>query len=330
MVAGRGATAVKVIRAARALQLGTVAVYSKPERDALHTRLADSAYQIGPAPLEESYLNQGALLTLAALKQIDRIYPALPYLATEPAFTKQAEEAGLTVVGPSAQVLADLAQESVPNQPSALEVEVPFFVDGQGNFQGLLVAPFQSSTGAVLGLQTATAGSETTAILNQVKDWLQPTGYRGLGAAKLTGDAQSGYQIQGLTPGYSPAADLAESVWDVDLVQAQLQLSWQPDWTLPPMPNDRPSAILIEIKAADSGTVTALHLPSGLGLRLETDLYPGAPVNTNYDQTIATLIATGPDLATAYQRLYLALGETVIAGLPTNLDQLVLELNQLS
>lgn len=330
MVAGRGATAVKVIRAARALQLGTVAVYSKPERDALHTRLADSAYQIGPVPIEESYLNQGPLLTLAALKQIDRIYPALPELAADPAFTKQAEEAGLTVVGPSAQVLADLDQESVPNQPAAPDAEVPFFVDGQGNFQGLLVAPFQSSTGTVLGLQMATAGSETTVILNQVIDWLQPTGYRGLGTVKLTGDAQSGYQIQGLTPGYSPAVALAESVWDVDLVQAQLQLSWQPDWTFPPSPTVHPAVILVEIKAADSGSVTALHLPTGLGLRLESDLYPGAPINTSYDQTIATLIATAPDLATAYQRLYLALGETVIAGLPTNLDQLVSELNQLN
>ncbi|PTQ51685.1 MAG: Biotin carboxylase of acetyl-CoA carboxylase [Brockia lithotrophica] len=112
LVANRGEVAVRIVRAAKELGIRTIAVYSEADRGALHTRLADKAYCIGPAPAQESYLNVTNLLSLATLLGVDAIHPGYGFLAENARFAELVEEVGITFVGPPAEVIARMGDKS--------------------------------------------------------------------------------------------------------------------------------------------------------------------------------------------------------------------------
>ena len=111
LVANRGEIAIRVIRAARAAGLRTVAVYSDADRSAPHVREADTAVRIGPAPATESYLSIEALLRAAEVSGADAVHPGYGFLSERAEFAKAVDEARLVFVGPSAQVMEAMGQK---------------------------------------------------------------------------------------------------------------------------------------------------------------------------------------------------------------------------
>ncbi len=111
LVAGRGAAAVRVLRACRELGVATVAVYAETDRGALHLRLADEASVIGPAPLARSYHDGAALIEAARRTGCDALHPGAGPLARQAAFAEQCAAAGLVFIGPQPQVLATAANK---------------------------------------------------------------------------------------------------------------------------------------------------------------------------------------------------------------------------
>jgi 3-methylcrotonyl-CoA carboxylase alpha subunit len=100
LIANRGEIACRVIKTARRLGIGTVAVYSDADASARHVRLADEAVRIGPAPARESYLVGERILAAAKATGAQAIHPGYGFLSENEAFAEACAEAGRVFIGP--------------------------------------------------------------------------------------------------------------------------------------------------------------------------------------------------------------------------------------
>jgi acetyl-CoA carboxylase biotin carboxylase subunit len=105
LIANRGEIAVRIIRACRELGIKTVAVHSEADTGALHTRLADEAVCIGPAPAIKSYLNLAALISTAEITGADAVHPGYGFLSENAHFAEVVGRCGLTFIGPSPEAM---------------------------------------------------------------------------------------------------------------------------------------------------------------------------------------------------------------------------------
>ena len=106
LIANRGEIAVRIARTCRALGIPTAAVFSDADRNARHVVAADSALHIGPAPAAESYLSVGRIIDAARASGADAVHPGYGFLSENPALAAACAEAGLTFIGPRADVIA--------------------------------------------------------------------------------------------------------------------------------------------------------------------------------------------------------------------------------
>ena len=112
LIANRGEIACRVIRTAKRMGIGTVAVYSDADRTALHVRLADESRRIGPAAAPESYLNIDAILAAAQKSAAEAIHPGYGFLSENEDFADACARAGIVFIGPSPAAIAAMGDKS--------------------------------------------------------------------------------------------------------------------------------------------------------------------------------------------------------------------------
>ena len=171
LIANRGEIAVRVMRTAREMGIATVAVYSEIDRDAVHVRMADEAYLLGPASPAQSYLNAQKLVDIALRCGAQAIHPGYGFLSENAAFARLVVEAGLTWIGPHADAIDAMGDKlqarramkraRVPLVPGGLEpIDDAAAARRAARAFGLPLAFKASAGGGGKGLKIARAQAE--------------------------------------------------------------------------------------------------------------------------------------------------------------------------
>lgn len=408
LIANRGEIAVRVIRACRELGIGTVAVYSEADSEALHTLLADEAICIGPARSQDSYLNMERILSAAVAMGADAIHPGFGFLSENARFAELCGLCGMKFIGPDSRVIAKMGDKAearntmiragVPVVPggkepvrtleearaSAEEVGYPVMIKaalgggGKGmrtvwkpeeleagflNAQREAVKGFSDDTmyleryvenprhiefqiladehGNVIHLgerdcsvqrnhQKLIEEAPSAAIPEALRRKMGETavraakaaGYTNAGTVEFLLDRENRYYFIEMNTRIQVEHPVTEAVTGIDLVKAQIHIAAGEVLELS-QEEVRISGHAIEcrINARMAGKLTNLLVPGGMGIRVDSAMYNGCAVPPYYDAMLLKLIVHGEDRAEALKKIQCALGELVIEGVETNLEE---------
>jgi 3-methylcrotonyl-CoA carboxylase alpha subunit len=135
LVANRGEIAVRIIRTCRELGIKSIAVYSEADEHAMHRRLADEAYLLGPAPAPESYLDVGRLVDVIERSGAEAVHPGYGFLSESAEFARAVQSAGATWVGPPSEAM-DAVGYKVRAKELARRAGVPTIPGYDGEDEG--------------------------------------------------------------------------------------------------------------------------------------------------------------------------------------------------
>ncbi len=176
--------------------------------------------------------------------------------------------------------------------------------------------------------------SERAELLARVEAAVASVKYLSVGTLEFlferTASGRPNFYFMEMNPRIQVEHTVTEMVSGVDLIREQIRIAAGEPLDLPGLrarKAPRGHAIEVRVNAEDPvtfapspGRITALHIPGGLGVRIDTHIYQGYVVPPNYDSLLAKLIAFGEDRPTAIARLRRALDEFTVEGIKTNLD----------
>jgi acetyl/propionyl-CoA carboxylase alpha subunit len=308
LVAGRGPAACGVVQACGRLGVKAVAVFSEVERGARHMRIANESVLLGPAAATESYLAVDRLVEAARRSRVDAVLPVPPALAGNAALAAAVVEAGLTWIGPDAEVLERLGGDGVEPAsergflawvtPDGLQLVTPVLRDRAGGTPRVSWTP-----PAGLGPLPPAARR------------LPELGWRGLVTVGIDPDGE----LAEVAAGFSLDMAVLERAHGVDAVELALaSAGGRPPRTAPAA--EPWAAVAVQLRSTlppgTAGWVTG-RLPDRPATRptasvvAVTGYEPGDRLDGWYDALLATVSAAGPDAAAAARA-----ASELLTGLP--------------
>ncbi|MAG33082.1 MAG: hypothetical protein CL908_19560 [Deltaproteobacteria bacterium] len=415
LVANRGEIAVRVIRACHELQIPAVAIYSDVDRVGLHVRYADEAVALEGNEPAHSYLDQDKVLDAARRTGADAIHPGYGFLAENAGFARRCEEAGITFIGPTPEVLESMGDKiraratmkaaGVPIIPgceavsrenlraAANEVGYPLMLKasagggGKGirtvREEGELLSAFERAEGEartsfgdptiymerlvenphhieiqILGdthgnavhlferecsvqrrHQKVVEEAPSPFMTLELREAMgaaavqaaRSIGYAGAGTVEFLVDADRSFYFLEVNTRLQVEHPVTEMITGVDLVREQIRVAaGHPLSVAQESIGFVGHALEARICAEDPengflpsvGSVDAVALPGGPGVRLDSSLYPGLEISLFYDSLLAKLAVWGRDRQEALVRMRGALSEFKVADLKTNIAYL--------
>lgn len=124
LIANRGEIASRIIRTCKRLGIETVAVYSEADQDMPFVKEATVSRLIGPAPVNQSYLNKEAIIQVAKEEGAEAIHPGYGFLSENAAFVREIEDTGIRFIGPSADTI-DKMGDKIASRETMKQAGVP-------------------------------------------------------------------------------------------------------------------------------------------------------------------------------------------------------------
>lgn len=413
LIANRGEIAVRIIRACKALNIKTVAIYSEADKNSLHTELADEKLCIGPPNPRESYLDMNKVISAAIVSRADAIHPGFGFLSENSKFVELCNKNNIKFIGPNSSTIDCMGNKSkarntmikagVPVVPGSTRpiyksedgkviadsIGYPVIVKASsgGGGKGMRIVECEQdfinlfniaqiesvnafgdntmyvekyiknpkhievqilgdSFGNVIHLgerdcsiqrnhQKMIEESPSPIITEDIRCKIgecavkaaKAVNYENAGTIEFLLDENFNFYFIEMNTRIQVEHPVTEMVTGIDLIKEQikiaagLKLSYNQSEI-----NIKGHSIECRINAEDPsknflpspGQITALHLPGGNGVRIDTAIYSGYKLPTNYDSMIAKIIVHGEDRHEAIQKMKSALDELVIEGIETN------------
>src|SRR5258707_1076684 len=317
LAANRSEIAIRIFRAANELGLRTVAVYSKEDRLALHRFKADEAYLVGEGkgPVE-AYLDIAGIVEVAKAKGVDAIHPGYGFLSENPALARACDKAGITFVGPTAELL-ELLGDKTAARGLAISAGVPVLPGTEKPVKSFAEAKkIAAEIGYPVMVKAAMGG-----------------GGRGMRVVRRESELESRLE-EAQSEARSAFGDASVFLEKI-LVRAQILVaqghSLHDETMRLPKQDSVPlygSALQCRVTtedpeknfAPDYGKISTYRSPAGFGIRLDGGTaYAGASLAPYYDSLLVKVTAWGTNLPEACQRMDRALREFRIRGGKTNI-----------
>src|SRR3989442_1200893 len=316
LVANRGEIAVRIIRACKELNIRTVAVYSEADVNSMHVQLADEAICIGKAAAAESYLRIDRLVSAAEITDVDAIHPGYGFLAENAHFADVCESCNIRFIGPNSRAMNALEDKAVsralakkagvPTPPGsdgvvdneqdalvvAKRIGYPVMIKAVAGGGGRGMRPAHNDISLVKGYHTARTEAE------------KAFGNSGVYIEKLI---ENPHHVEFQILGDAMGQPLRHSQGDIQFKGHAIECRINAE---DPFDDFRPSP----------GRIEMYYQPGGRGVRVDSHVYAGYTIPSNYDSMIGKLITCGKDRREAMDKMSRALGEYMITGSKTTIS----------